>query len=417
MIPALRNKQRSFEEALKDENESNLNKGELEDLDKNTTDMFNNFITNKFISEKEARMLFSKQILYREEGLDTLNNKLNNLFDNSLDKNILKSNVNLSFKLLIQQLNEKHPQIVIKSIDIFIKMLIKIQEIKYKPNESDTSLTDTLLSKIKNKIGESNRKIRKKAVELYSFLLKQDLCEYNNLIIELIDDELNLNSNISIIKNKNMFTKSSQVVLGKLEILETVFDQFTIAIDKNKTSLSRFPFDSVLNYIVKNLSNPKSEVRNLARIVCLQMYNTFGFKKMEKILKNKVELKDLEKLAIKNYNALAFNSLFDYDNNSNSFKNLNNNNYNITYSIPELKSYIEDEKRNEILLKKGLITNNSSANNNNYNNATKYSKSRNASARSKDRQSSYSRSKNNTRYNVNSKSKSKSRSNSANKFK
>lgn len=283
VIPTLRNKNKKIE------NENmEIIKGELEELDVNIEKQYSDM--RKFLSEEDMRKLFSKNILYREEGISKFINIMDSIFNDLTGDG---NQINLTMKIIISQLNEKHPQISIKSIDAFEKLLVNINNLNDKPNAYDSSLTDTLLLKIKEKIGEHNKRIRQRAVMLYSFMLKQDFCDYNNLIVELIEDEI---GGISNIDASHKQIKSSNVILGKLEIIETVFKQFDIAVKDKRTDITTFPFSHIIKYTCNNLSNPKSEVRRQARLVVKDIYNKFGYTNIFKKFINKVEKRELEKI-------------------------------------------------------------------------------------------------------------------------
>ena len=173
-------------------------------------------------------------------------------------------------------------------------MLNLIKNINSKDLTYDFGITDTILIKIKEKVGDINSKIRKKAVGLYTFMMKKDFCDYNNLIKELIQDDKVLSnpSNLSLVGKP---IKSPKLVLGKLDIFEYVLKDFESAIKENRTDIASFPFNKVLNYICVNLTHPKSEVRKSARNVVTVAKNQFGYKKIEPFLR-KVDIKELEKI-------------------------------------------------------------------------------------------------------------------------
>ena len=202
-------------------------------------------------------------------------------------------------KLIYHQLCNKHPHIATGSIDMFESVLNMINKLPVQELNYDFGVTDNILVKIKEKVGESNTKVRKRAVELYAFMMKKNFCDYNNLINELIEDEVV--SEKEFYSSKTELTlvgkpvKSSKIVVGKLEIFENILKDFDQAIRDKRTEMTTFPFNSFFKYMCLNLTHPKSEVRKMSRKIVNQAKNKFGFKKLEPYL-IKVDVKELEKI-------------------------------------------------------------------------------------------------------------------------
>jgi hypothetical protein len=131
----------------------------------------------KYIGEDGLKKLFSRNILWKEEGLEEFNKSLPRIFTESCKAEPLKSGseidvlINLILKMLFLFLCEKHPQTSIRSMDIFETLLSEIKKATVKLNY-DINLTDNILIKIKEKLGDVNTKVRNKAVSLYSYMLK-----------------------------------------------------------------------------------------------------------------------------------------------------------------------------------------------------------------------------------------------------
>jgi hypothetical protein len=152
----------------------------------------------------------------------------------------------------------------------------------------DLNVTDSVLTKIKRKLGDANKKVRAKAVELYCYMLTLDFCDYNNLISELLEEELRH-------YDSKYIPKSPNLIIGKLEIFNSVFDQFNDAVKSKRTNLESFPSNLVMDYLILNVSNNKSEVRKLSRVNISKFVGIFGVNKIKKKLE-KIEERELVKL-------------------------------------------------------------------------------------------------------------------------
>jgi hypothetical protein len=231
-----------------------------------------------YIQEEGLRKIFSKQVLYKEEGLEIFHKAMGGIYT---DPNSINNHINLTMKMLFMLLCEKHPHVSIRAIDIFMNLLGIIKNSTQKLNY-DFTITDNILNKINEKLGDTIPKVRNKAVDLYCFMLKQSFCDYNNLLNELT-------------KTEGRARISSKVVLGRLGIFTKVFDEFDNAVKDKRTDLQSFPFISIATFVIENINHAKSEVRKDVREVSLKMCKIFGFKKLKPLFE-KVEERELIKL-------------------------------------------------------------------------------------------------------------------------
>lgn len=365
----------------KENAEEAIAKLELENIDPKLRIIYEPLIA--YIGEENLKKLFSSQIVYKEEGLDYLAKTLRQILEKSANKysstksavkaanisNISKkesgknSIINILMKLIFLFMKHKHPNISIKTINIFQNLLLIINEFSTSKEFTDLSydynVTDRILFKIKEKLGDANLKIRTKAVDLYCLLLRQNLCDYNNLLSELLEDEANDSDNIKVIK-------SSKTIFGKLSILDNVFDEIQNALADKRTNLNIFPFTQILTYVIENITNSKSEIRKLARRILVKMYTHFGYKAIEPILK-KVDDRELIKLldlvpeVLDTIRNKQLSNIKNQPNNNNiSFNNLSNNSLSII---------------NKSLLARKLFDRKKSINSNNNNNISNNNKS------------------------------------------
>lgn len=260
-------------------------KGELEPLDAKTMNTYLPFI--KFIGEEGLRKLFSKQILWKEEGFDLFIAKMPDMFNSKDSSSDVNNLITLVMKLVMLFLEEKHPSTVIKTLDIVKLLLDSIKQHRTQLN-IDLNITDSMLTKIKSKLGDVMPKVRTKTVELYCYMLTLDFCDYNNLISELIEEEL------KHIDSKYI-PKSSKLILGKLEIFNKAFDDFQNAVQTKRTDMETFPYNLVSNYLILNVTHSKSEVRKMTRLVIGKFIKIFGTKTIQKKLE-RVDMRELAKL-------------------------------------------------------------------------------------------------------------------------
>ncbi len=295
-------------------------KGDLEELEPSILLSYEPFIP--FIGEDGLKKLFSRHVLWKEEGLEEFMKKLDEII-NEKNEN-LNHLINLNMKLISIFLSEKHPQITLRSLELFENTLIIMKNLnmsslnknsanlnnsiinnsnlnisnirnnntvsKSEKMNYDFNSTENILIRIKEKLGEVSFKLRNKAIDLYCFMLKQNFCDYNNLLSELLEEEFRH------IDSKKI-QKSYKVILGKLRIFENVFEEFDTAVCEKRTDLNTFPLQNILNYTVENLGHSKSDVRKLAKKILLKINLIFGFKKIENSLAKKGEERELEKLS------------------------------------------------------------------------------------------------------------------------
>ena len=97
-------------------------KGELEELSPLLFEKYNLLIN--YIGKDGLRKIFSKQILWKEEGFDIFISKIEDIFNEQKNMNDINKYIILIMKIIVIFLGEKHPSIIIKTLDIFNKLLI-----------------------------------------------------------------------------------------------------------------------------------------------------------------------------------------------------------------------------------------------------------------------------------------------------
>ena len=263
-------------------------KGELEPIYSKILKDF--YLITKIIKEEGMKKIFSKQVLWKEEGLSILLENIVNLLEYKEEENNSNTiNITISqiMKLSLILIEDKHPSIIIKTLQVLKQLFEYLKEHNSKLN-IEPNITDSILFKIKQKIGDVNPKVRAKAVDLYSFMLTLNFCDYNNLISELLEEELKH-------YDSKYIPKSNNLIMGKLDIFISVFNNFSDAIKSKRTKIETFPYNLVIEYLLMNVSHNKSEIRKKTRFVISQFIRYFGALKIKKKLE-KIEERELMKL-------------------------------------------------------------------------------------------------------------------------
>ena len=263
-----------------------LEKGELEQVSPEILKEFS--LLNKAVGEENMRKIFSEQILWKEEGLIFLVTKI----DEILKDNHSNEMISILMKLSIRLIEESHPFRVIKALEILKALFEYVKKNNIKLN-IDKDIKDNILLKVKKQLEEVNSKIRDKAASLYCYMLSSGVYNYNNLVSELVNEEINEN-------NKNM-VKLSCLILGKLDIFINLFNNFEDAIKRKITDKNSFPSNLVMNFLILSISNNKAEIRKKARKAINLFSKIFEIEKYKKNLEN-IEEKELVALIEENPN-------------------------------------------------------------------------------------------------------------------
>ena len=308
----------------------------LEDLDNNLRNKYELLIC--FVGEDAIRKIFSKFIYYKEEGFNILKIKVKDIIFEQKNTSEANKYIVLLMDIVFIFLDDRHPSIVSNSLDVFSNILKAIEEKSKENNISyDFTITKKILNKIKEKLNDISKKVRTKAADLYCLMLNTDFCEYNTLLIELIENEvinqfnkylLNLTmknkykykfsfSDNFNYNNKNEIKSSKQLIITKMSIFLKVLNNFDEAVKKNKTDKQKFPKNILGDFIIMNINHPKDDVRDITKDVMIKFIGIFGNKilnklnlimddkELNKIIQDKEELKDAynnfknEKLKVK----------------------------------------------------------------------------------------------------------------------
>ena len=274
------------------------------------------------VGEETIRKIFSKCMGYRKEGLKFLNEKVPDILNHETETKEVNKYIPLLMDIINKFINNKHSSIVFESLDIFNNILTSISN-KSKENNIlyDFTITKRTLRKIKEKLNDISKLVREKAENLYYIMLESDFCDYNMLLIELIEKELinqfdknleakknhnhnqylfydNYNSNNIIPEDKS----SNHLIITKMKIYLKALEIFDDAVTKNKTDKERFPQNILEDFIIMNINHQNNDVREITKKVAIRFISIFGNDILEKmnfildekeIIKTEKELKKI----------------------------------------------------------------------------------------------------------------------------
>ena len=271
----------------------------------------------KVLGEETIQKVFSKYIYYKEEGFEVLNLKAKEIIIDS-QKTTQETNkyivslINICFLFM----DDRHPSIVSDSLELFTNILKAITERSNTNNtEYDFKITKRILNKVKSKLNHISKKVRLTASNLYCYMLEADFCEYNSLILELVENDVNEYFNkLGILNNNNynfqMSTSkgikgigitanlkpdlSKQLIITKMNIFLEIFKKFEKNENK-KIDVKKFPQNIVGDFIIININHPKEEVRDITKEVLIKYIHIFGNQILGK-LKMFIDNKELSKL-------------------------------------------------------------------------------------------------------------------------
>lgn len=292
VIPAIKNqklKENKSQEELDFENEQiyTLNPGPLKELEKDEYEKYSFLIP--FIGEIGLTKLLSKQIIYKAEGIDLLTIELNKFFVSSgLKKKLLDL-----FELISKFLDYKNNSITKKTFDLikvlFQYMNVNKEKIKLR-QKSILLLNNRIISKIVNFFNDGVERIRKKAVDLYIYIIEQKVLNFDMLINDLlITDVENMDS------DGDEYFISPFSAVCKLNIVEYILNKYSYIIDSNISTKETFPTKLISDYLIMNINNLNKNIKEKCRAICNIAYQHFG----AEAFKNKLSFldkKELEKL-------------------------------------------------------------------------------------------------------------------------
>ena len=274
ILPTVINKYNPYSEENKTINE--IEKGELEKVSEDILKEYDDIV--KVLGEENMQKIFSKDYLWKEEGLNILFEKLEDIIQNN-NKNYGKI-INMLFKLCLLLLEDNHPSTVIKIFEVIKKLFNYMNDMKIKL-KLDKNINDGILHTIKKKLSDINTKVRTKAVLLYSFLFTLNIFNFYNLLEEMIKIDDNNNTNI---------------IFSKLDILINILYSNDQSVKKKISDKKNFPFLLIIEYLINNLQNNNNKIRKKSRY-CIKLFFDI-YNDIDKFIKyfDKISEKELDEL-------------------------------------------------------------------------------------------------------------------------
>ena len=240
---------------------------------------------------------------YRKEGLKYLKDKVPEILNAKPDTSEVNKYIVHLMDIINIFLSSKHSSIVFEALDMFNNILTAIKDKSKENNISyDFTITKRTLKKIKEKLNDISKLVREKAENLYYIMLDSDFCDYNNLLIQLIEKELiyQFDKNIEAKKNNNNNQysfydiynnniiipedkSSNHLIITKMKIFLKALENFDDSVSKGKTDKEKFPQKILGDFIVMNINHPNNEVREITKKVAIRFIAIFGNDIMEKM--------------------------------------------------------------------------------------------------------------------------------------
>ena len=390
--------------AVDDKNE-NFNLKDIpppEDISEDVKNKFKMLI--ELFGEDVFKKIFSKHIQHKVIGFQELNNqvtgKIIEIKGTTQETNkYIVSLINIFFIFL----DDRRPSLVSESLELFINVLKGIKgRSSSSKTEYDFKITKRLLNRIRSKLNHISKTVRTKAEELYSYMLISNFCEYNSLITELVESDVdNFYKKIGIADRANInmgkclnnilskggmsnikIDATKELIVTKMNIFMKIFSDLENNKENKTTNEKNFPKEIVGDFIIINVDHPKKEVRFVTKNVLLKYITIFGkeilyklkyfvgskelnklFQDSPFLLKIFSEIEEEEKIIeekkltrYRNYleKKLKYNSRDDKYSSNNSKKNIQLNPINETNNKKEKKGLIKSSSQPEYKVSKKL---------------------------------------------------------------
>ena len=290
VIPTLRKKNNSSFDLKKEYNlddngndNDNSNNNNIKEFEKEIIKKYSLLIP--FVGEESIKNLFSNSPKKKEEGFNTLKDKLSEIF---IDKNLNKILLNL-FDLVSYIIEDKNSNVILNTYDFIHDLFdyILINNEKINPSKNlNYFLYDRIINQIIQKLGDS--KLSPKAIEMFNFFLKQKIYDYKLLISHLIAPDVKIDEGLP-------YKINNKLTMSKLLILQNILESFNQALEDKLITLESFPSTIIKKFILMNIVNSRSEIRKLSRLLISKYIEIFNVKSISKEIIS-IDPRELNKL-------------------------------------------------------------------------------------------------------------------------
>ena len=296
IVPALLNKMKNnkTQEDIELEYEEQKQKersGEKEkilvELTKDQLEQYNLLIP--YIEIIGLQKLLSKYIKYKLEGIEILKEKLSNIF--------IASEINEIMPVLLELISNLLEDNNFKSLKTFelIEQLFQYININKDKNLINNDLKNFIINRIMERIihflSDGDKIIRKQAKELYFFIIKQNIINFNSLIYILLNPDIQN-------KDNELYVVSSLSILSKLKLIKKILLNYDLLKSGNIITEESFPKDLVVSYLIQYLFHPRNKIKEKCRKVSLKSFEILGAEiwQIKLYLLNQSDLDNLSKI-------------------------------------------------------------------------------------------------------------------------
>ena len=157
-------------------------------------------------------------------------------------------------------INDKIGQVCQKSMNTLI-LLMERQAPKISSKTELVVYTESTINKTLEKVGDNNARIREQAEQCFMAMVRNPIVSCN-LCVNLLVKQTGPTS-------KNKIANSTRHIIAKLGLLRQIIKEFNI----NNTDV---PFNSVVDYVVKNLENSNVDIRTASFNILVDIYTLVG---------------------------------------------------------------------------------------------------------------------------------------------
>lgn len=234
-------------------------------LSAETLKLCENFID--ILTERVCEQLFSRNWPSREEGLKFLDSEL------ARPTAIRAENPGDLFHAYFAAVNytisDKIVQVTQRSLSLLLNLLSKPTP-KFSPRSELSSYIDNIIAVLLEKLGESNARVKELAENAFLALANSPIVSCGSCVAALIR---------GVQGEKSKKASSFRHIAGRLGVLLEIVRNFGI-------NNANVPFQSTVEFALKNLDHQNPEVRNACIALLVEIYKIVGESKLQPMLES-----------------------------------------------------------------------------------------------------------------------------------